>query len=1288
MPLALPSLRFAPEFYSGGVSRFHLPLLYDLVRLRQPARIVTLGFGDGQPHFTFCQALREEGGDGHCLTIRRELSDEEARDDADWRKTRALSAEKYPGLTTLIAGPPATLAAEEADAAVDLLLLDDCDSYEMLRAELLAWLPKMARDGVLLLHGLNLQRPQPPRRAWEEAPGLRQVAEFHEGIGLGLASARADDSLGALIFGSAEEHESLAAHYRSSAARVAAEHHALEMERRNTLLELRQVWLDTVVADRWEAQEIMDAQAREIAERGRAFEDLHQDRVKAQLIMDTQGEQLKQWVNQSELLRGQNKKLKAELAEARKLAEATKKKRPISERIVRELRRIPGNLRRNKTPAAPPRKKTKSAPPSAVDRYADWIAQHEPDGTALDEQRIAAAALPDAPRLSLVLPTFNPPAAFLKELIESLEAQTYTNFEICIADGGSDAATKEHLQRWQEREPRLLLDLLPQNLGIAENTNRALSLTTGEFFACIDQDDLLAPFALYELARAITRHPDADIFYSDEDRLGANGGRHSPFFKPEWNPELLLSSMYLGHLTAYRRALVERAGEFRKEFDLSQDYDFALRATETARRICHIPQVLYHWREHPGSGSAGGKPEARLTNLAALGAAMQRRGLDAEIIELPTANRARLKVAAWPRISLIIPTDSAERARVCLEQLPQMTDYPDYEIVLVTNSGLVDCLEPTAAPQPPARFVRYDEPFNFSDKCNRGAQAASGSRLVFFNDDVESTQRDWIQNLIEPLENPEIGAVAPKLLYATGRIQHAGLVTGVRGLVGTACHQWPADSTDYANFAQSLRDVSALSGACLAVRKTDFLEVGGFNVVETPILHSDIDLCFSLRAAGLRCVYTPFATLRHAGHASLGEDKRKPEVIPPRDKSSIHLLKRWGRDATHDPYFTDNMRDWLYADSPTPIRMFGRNQLAAPAQLDLLFVSHDLSLSGAPILMLHLARWCRVNGFFITVMAPKDGPLRAQYQAAGIPLILDPLVVKEHESFLHFLRNFDAVLANTIQGWPVIRAAKKEGVPVLWWLHETLVGEHYLREDMNLRLSIREADVIFTPSARTSAVFQPFTEETPRRIPYGIPDLRPGSEEPAGETGPLRFLLLGSLEGRKGQDVFAQALRLLPSSLQKQAEFQIAGRVMDSEFAVKVYGLAQGVETLKITGEIEHAAALALLEAADVLVCASRDEAMPVTILEAMSLGKTILSTTAGGVPEYIRDGENGLLVRPERAAELAGAIERLIADRDLARALGRKARATFEEQFSMDRFGEDFSRLVHETIAVKKGKT
>ncbi len=524
--LAACCLNFPVSTFNRGITRaerpgFHLPLLYDLVALHKPATVVTLGFGDGQPHFTFCQAINEQKIAGRCITIRRERADENAADDEAWQKALAESDEFYHGLTTLIAGNPVDLASTHAAGSIDLLLLDDCDSYEIARAELDAWLPKLAPNGVVLFHGLNLKRPRPPRLAWEEMLAQGPVAEFREGIGLGVASSKADGPFRATIFGSAEARQDLAALYQTIALRIDAESRAMEAEKKSTALELRQVWLDTLIADRWKAQEVMDNQAREIAERPQAFAELQRDRMKAQLIMEAQAEQLKQWVGRSEALSSENKKLKKQLAQEKKAMNAAKKacrkkgrcfggpdepkkRRSVPERILRELRRIPGNISRAKSGTSAAIAK-KAAPEPPVDRYPEWIAEHEPDAAGLDEQRRAAAAMVDQPTISLLLPTYNPPGAFLEELLASIVAQTYGKFEICVADGGSDAATKELLHRWQERESRLRIEFLPENLGIAENTNRALALATGDFIACIDQDDLLAPFALYELVRAIAR---------------------------------------------------------------------------------------------------------------------------------------------------------------------------------------------------------------------------------------------------------------------------------------------------------------------------------------------------------------------------------------------------------------------------------------------------------------------------------------------------------------------------------------------------------------------------------------------------------------------------------------------------------------------------------------------------------------------------------------------------------------------------------------------------------------
>ncbi|MEY2493763.1 MAG: hypothetical protein QOJ45_255 [Verrucomicrobiota bacterium] len=1234
----LPSLRgFQPKFYSGGPMRFHLPLLYDLVATAKPKSIVSLGFGDGEGFFTFCQAVREQNLECRCLAVPREPAGENEVDDLAWLKGKDYAEEFYGDFARFFDGSPAEAAKEFTDGSVDLLLIDDCDSGVAIRADLASWESKLSPNGILLVHGTTLERADNPKAVWTEWIGARPATEFPDGIGLGitsLAKALPASEFLKQLFNRKDRNEDLVIARRLVAARIDAQARLEEAGRALAALETRQVWFDSILADRWKVQEIMDHQARVIDHLERTTQAMLADRAKT-----------------DEATAAQLKELEA----------------------------------REREPVSTPERALPVDPGRFPDRYRAWIIEHEPNALALEEQRSVSAQLEVRPKISLLVPVHNTSGKFLAEMFASVCAQTYHNWELCVVDGGSDQPeTLATLQDWVARDQRIRLERLETNLGIAENTNHALKLVTGDFIACVDHDDLLAPFALFEVARAIGDFPEADIFYSDEDRWSERGERHSPFFKPEWSPELLCAFMYIGHLTVYRRSLVDQVGEFRKEFDLSQDYDFALRATERARCIHHIPHVLYHWREHAESGSVGGKPDARKTNLAALTDAMRRRNLPAEIIEYPTANRARLKIQSWPRVSLIVPTDSRSRAQICLSDLPHKTKYPDLEIVIVTKSKLIESLKSLEPENATVRFVSYDKPFNFSDKCNLGAEASSGKRLIFFNDDVEPAQPDWIQNVIEPLENPEVGAVAPKLLYPTGKIQHAGLVMGVRGLAGTAFHERDAESTEHFNLAQSLRDVAALSAACLAMRREDFFRLRGFDALNTPIAHSDIDLCFKIREAGLRCVYTPYATLNHVGHASIAVEEKKATARR-RDKASIYLLKRWPRYATHDPYFPDNMRDWLYPDSPPPIRIVaGAQRNAVHSGRDLLFVSHDLSLSGAPLMLLHAAEWCQQNGDFVLVMTPKVGPLIDEFKTRGITVIIDPLVETGHWSFGVFARDFDCVVANTIRSGAVVQAAQKENIPVAWWLHEPeSVGRYCIGLEAKLPVTFPLADVLLAPSAQTAAFYRSLTDRPVRCVRNAIPDLRPQkSETSKSPKHPLHFLLLGGMERRKGQDVFVAALASLPRSVQEAGSFQIAGRILDPDYWAKLATVAMTVKNFSVKGGLNRAEAIELVAQADVLVCPSRDEAMPtVAILEGMCLGKALIVTSVGGADEVFVEGDNALLVRPDSPATLAAAIRRLIEDRDLACQLGARARETYERNFTMERFGAQFHEVLDELM-------
>ncbi len=595
------------------------------------------------------------------------------------------------------------------------------------------------------------------------------------------------------------------------------------------------------------------------------------------------------------------------------------------------------------------------------------------------------------------------------------------------------------------------------------------------------------------------------------------------------------------------------------------------------------------------------------------------------------------------------------------------------------------------------RFVAFDAPFNFSAKCNAGVRAASGERVIFLNDDIEAGQRDWIENLIEPLENPPVGATAPKLLYPTGRIQHAGLVTGVRGLVGTALHQWPGDSVDYTNFAQSMRAVSALSAACLAMRRADFSAVGGFDEINTPIAHSDLDLCFKVREAGMRCVYTPFATMIHHGHLSIGASMQMPEARIT-DKSSIFLLQRWAHFTCHDPYYPNNMRDWLYRDSPEPIQMFARrNSIARSSRRNLLLISHDLTLSGAPIMLSHLAKWCKAQNLFVVVMSPTDGPLRNTLVEEDIPVIIDPLLatgyeaftrfgrqlpVRSHRSFNRFAREFDCVIAGTIFAAPLIRDARKETIPHIWWIHEALVGDHFLKKYSTLPVVLGLAEVVVTPNQFSRSIYQAFARRPIRVLPYGIPDF---AEEPSTTKerypGRLRFLLLGTIEPRKGQRTLLDALRHLRPDVLDRCEFLIVGRPHDAKLAAEIRAVAESSSYLRFRETVTHSDAIALIREADVMICVSLDETGPLTLIEAMALRKAVLTTRVGVVGEKLIPEKEALFVEPGDAVGLAAAIGRLVRDPELLRKLATDARKAYEKNFGLERFGKEFLGIVEEAI-------
>ncbi len=545
------------------------------------------------------------------------------------------------------------------------------------------------------------------------------------------------------------------------------------------------------------------------------------------------------------------------------------------------------------------------------DGYARWIAKNEPRARELKRQRKLRFTF--SPLISVVVPVYATPPAYLRAMLDSVLDQTYANWELCLADGGSPAAEVAGiLQEYAGRDARIRVALLAENRGIAGNTKAALELATGEYVAFMDHDDTLAPFALLEIVRTLNEAPDRDFIYSDEDLLDEDGYRHTPHFKPDWSPDALRSHNYICHLAVVRRELLESAGGMREGFDGSQDYDLVLRVTEQASHVHHIAKILYHWRRHSAAMSCGeGRHVAYRSAKKALREHLARQGVAAAVRDGLCASTydVRRALPGEPLVSIVIPTrDEAGALARCLDSIAQST-YNRHEILLIENNSqeaeTFDYYESLAA-RPEVRLIPWNHPFNFSKLNNFAAGHARGEVLLFLNNDTEAQNPDWLERMLEHALRPDVGAVGAKLFYPSGEVQHGGLILGIKGVAGHSHKHYPASSVGYCHRLVVTQNLSAVTGACVMLRKKVFQEVGGFDE-RLVIALNDVDLCMRIRGKGYWIVWTPHAALTHyesktRGREDTGEKRRRLQKKP------ICSSRLW-RDALRcgDPFYSPHL---------------------------------------------------------------------------------------------------------------------------------------------------------------------------------------------------------------------------------------------------------------------------------------------------------------------------------------------------------------------------------------------
>ncbi|WNG18380.1 glycosyltransferase [Cystobacter fuscus] len=934
-PLAHPLCLSAPR-WRGAASDWteHVPFALSLVDLARPRLIVELGTRSGESYAAFCQAVEDLKLPSTCYAVGA-WPDEHA---PELQSLRAQHDPLYGGFSRLLVGSRQGAHERFEKGSIDLLHVCALDGDESSRRVLEDWLPRMSSSGLVLFHGINQRESDTGMwKQWSELAIHHPHFTFAHGQGLGLLAVGAEPPEGVRFLLEARPVESarIKSFFFGLGSRLVLQSQAeLAREAQTKLADERQQGeklreeLKQVVQRNTQADALLRARNLTLRLHEEELRHLKEELRTARMAHDHQGAAMQQKLTEITALRDSLNTISASIswrlvnrywaARERVLPPGTRRghlyqlgKRTLQRVLLgAEGPRAGGPLARGQesAPAARP------VPPSQLERgaqYALWLERNTLTEAQLARLRTSVRSFEYQPLISIVTPVYNVDEVWLRRAIKSVIQQIYPNWELCLVDDGS---TRPHilplLREYEQRESRIKV-IHQENGGISAASNAGLKLAQGEFVALMDHDDELSPDALYSVVQRLNQTPDEDVLYSDEDKLDARGKRVEPFFKPDWSPELLLSMNYLCHFTVVRKRLLEEVGGFRSAFDGSQDYDLFLRLSERTKRIAHIPKVLYHWRIIPQSAASSleAKPYAHQAAKKALEEALERRGRPGTVTMAPSgAFSVRYKLEQRPLVSIIIPTkDKVELLRQCVLSIQARSSYTNYELVVVDNNST----EPETFRffkelPPPHRVLRDTRPFNWAAINNSAAEQAQGEYLLFLNNDVEVIDPDWLEAMLELAQWPEMGAVGAKLLFPNDTLQHAGVVMGIGGVANHAFKHLGAEQPGYFNLAQVIRDYSAVTGACMMVRRSVFEELGGFDE-RLRVAFNDIDFCLRLRERGYSVVYTPHAKLYHYESATRGT------LHPPEDER--FMRERWeqvlkGGDPFYNPNLTLQQEDF------------------------------------------------------------------------------------------------------------------------------------------------------------------------------------------------------------------------------------------------------------------------------------------------------------------------------------------------------------------------------------------
>ena len=833
----------------------HMPFAYWLMGEVQPGVLVELGTHVGNSYFSFCQAVRDESLTSRCYAVDTWKGDNQAgfyRDEV-YEMVNRHNESQYKSFSTLYRKTFDEALGQFQDRSVDVLHIDGLHTYEAVRHDFEAWLPKLAPGAIVLFHDIAVYaRDFGVWKLWRELKNqYPRGLEFLHSAGLGVLQ----------ISGSNKR--------------------------------TRPTWLEPGSTSRENVIKVMEAAGEALMSKDKS------NFVRTKITQ-----------------------------------------RPCSTKHPGFWRRLEQNFRKQRYrwtykilfDPAWYRKTHADMAEWEGDPWEHYLKYGKDEGRGLNkilnfvttgvyrrkiiqDMEKKMAAFSRRPLISVIMPVYNTKPEWLRQAIESVCNQIYPHWELCIADDAStERSVIELLKKYHKTDLRIKVVYHEKNANIVAASNSALALATGAFVAFLDHDDRLPQDALYWVAEAINRNPEARLLYSDWDGIDENGVRHLGYFKPDFNYELLLAQNYVSQLGVYCRELVCGLGGFRKDYDGSQDWDLALRAVAAIRRnqVVHIPRILYHWRQHSSSISKASSEMCAAAGRRAVAEHLQLVG-GGSVETAPGCvgfNRIKFPLpTTLPLVSIIICTrDQLSLLSVALESIRSLSTYPNYEIVIIDNGSedrnTILYLKSLALKNG-IRVIRDDSPFNYSRLNNAGVAHSKGELVCLLNNDIEVITPDWLEEMVSLAIKPDVGAVGARLWYPDGTLQHGGVIVGFGGVAGHYHLRLPRGKNGYFGRAVLQQELSAVTGACLMVRRGVFEEVGGLEE-KLQVAFNDVDFCLRLRAAGYRNIWTPFAELTHHESASRGYEDN-PEKIKRFNAEMDFMKLRWGKTLEQDPFHSPNL---------------------------------------------------------------------------------------------------------------------------------------------------------------------------------------------------------------------------------------------------------------------------------------------------------------------------------------------------------------------------------------------